>query len=463
MTDASAPDSSADADHAHPAHPGELLSRARPDDSPQGPSEPQSPPDRVAVIGAGLAGLRTAAALRARGFQGHLTVVGAEPTPPYDRPPLSKELLQRTAPVWLADEGYGELDDLADVTLLGHRARRLDAGDHAAAVTITDDRGRARSIAADVVVLACGSTPARRVSGAGVLRLHTAQDAEALRRAIRPGVRLVCAGAGWIGAEVASVAVAAGARVTVVEPLSAPLVRQLGEEVGSRFSAWYSGAGVELRLGEHVRSIARLGTGGAPLFAVRTSADAELTADVVLDATGVRPATGWLAGSLPLTARGALAVDLAGRLPEGPSSVRAVGDCADRHSPRDGTVPGGHWDAALHHPDLLAADLLGQPHPEPADPAPYVFSTQFSHDVTVVGVPRDGLDVVYREDTSGWTALYLEHGSHGPLLRAGVTVDHPRDVGALRRALSATQAPVVDPRRIADAGVPLRRALAPGG
>lgn len=423
------------------------------------------PPRSVVVLGTGLAGLRTAAELREQGFDGELTVVGAEQIDPYDRPPLSKELFTRPEPLWLADEAYGKLSELATTWLRGHEAVGLDADDDGARVRLRPvDPGSAQSgadagerggdtvVEADVVVVATGARPAVRPTWHDALTLHDAEDAVRLRERLTPGSRLAIIGAGWIGAELATVATAAGVAVTVLEAEAGPLAHVLGRQVSELLVPWYDRAGIELRCGALVTA-----TDGGSVALVDGSV---VPADVVVAATGVRPSTSWLKNSLPLTARGALPVDLVGRVRGGPAGVRAVGDVTDRWSPRDGELPGAHWDGALSHPAALVADLLGQ---EPAarftDPAPYVFSTQLGHELTVVGQVPAGGEVVLRGDPAGdegWTALYVDGGGR---LRAGFTVDRPRDVGPLRKALSAPQYPLLDPVAAGDAGVQLRKAL----
>lgn len=419
------------------------------------PSRAPRPPARVVVVGAGLAGLRTAAELRGRGFGGELTVVGAETRPPYDRPPLSKELFTRTEPLWLAGEGYGELPELADVLLTGHRAVALEADDDGARVTVHGPSG-AWELAADVVVVATGADPVRVPGWDGVATLHDPDDAARLRELLGPNTHLAVVGAGWIGAELATVAAEQGARVTVLEGGPVPLGHVLGPEVGRLLLPWYAAHGVELRCGAQV---ARAGAVGVEL-----SDGGRVTADVVVAAVGVRPSTAWLAGAVPLTPRGAVPVDLGGRVRGGPASVRAVGDSADRYSPRDGVVPGAHWDGALNHPAALVADLLGTEDGDLPDPAPYVFSTQLGHELTVVGQVPPGAELVLRGKPGNgpWTALYVTRDPEGaPRLRAGFTVDRPRDVGPLRRALSAPHHPVVDVAAARDPRTQLRRALTP--
>ncbi|WP_246006081.1 NAD(P)/FAD-dependent oxidoreductase [Georgenia muralis] len=414
-------------------------------------------PRSVLVVGAGLAGLRTAAELRAQGFAGHLTVVGAEDRAPYDRPPLSKELFTRTEPLWLTAEGYGDLGELADRVLLGRRARRLEADGPGARVTLAPavpGAGTEETLEADVVVLAVGAAAARPASWDHALTLHGADDAERLRGRLVPGARLVVVGAGWIGAEVAGQAARHGCEVTVVEAAPTPLHRQVGAAAGALTVPWYAAAGVDLRCG---RAVTAVRPDAVVLAGTAREPAEEVTADVVLAATGVRPATAWLAGAVPLTAHGALPVDAAGRVRGGPPSVRAVGDCAEMTTPDFGAVPGGHWDAALSHPAALAAGLLGRP--APPTPVPYVFSTQLGHDLTLVGQPPadDDVEVVVRGDVAaGFTVLYLRAGHR---LAAGLTADRPRDVAALRRLLAAGSHPALDVGRASDPEVPLRRAV----
>lgn len=410
-------------------------------------------PRRIVVVGAGLAGLRTVAELRGQGFDGEITVVSAEHLAPYDRPPLTKELFTRPEPLWLAGEGYGELSALADHVLLGHHATALQAGGDGARLTVTGGSGP-REVDGDVVVLAVGARPIVPPGWQGAVNLHDAADAAYLREHLVPGSRLVVVGGGWIGAELATVAAAREVAVTVVEAGPAPLAQVLGPEVSALLVPWYVEHGVALHTGVPVTEVT--GTGA-------TLADGtELAADVVVAAIGVRPNTEWLGGTLPLTARRAVPVDLAGRVAGGPATVRAVGDCADRTSPRDGVLPGAHWDGALNHPAAVAAGLLGEPAP-PADPAPYVFSTQLGRELTVVGSPPAGAEVMLRGDPSAgpWTALYVQRGPAGVVLHAGFTVDRPRDVGALRKALSAPAHPTIDIEAATDPATPLRKTLTP--
>ncbi|MBO9568130.1 MAG: FAD-dependent oxidoreductase [Cellulomonas iranensis] len=387
-------------------------------DAPAAPS----PVRDVLVVGAGLAGLRTVAALREHGYDGVVRVLGAEGVAPYDRPPLSKHLLDRTSPAWLADDLGHDLHALADEVHLGRAARGLRPLSGGGAAVGTDDG----ELAASCVVLATGAAAVRVAGWDGARTLHTAADADALRTAL--GVsprRLVVVGAGWIGAEVAGVTAAAGHDVTVVEAREAPLAAALGVEVGALTAPWYAAAGVDLRTSAAVASLDAAG--------VRLADGSHLPADVVLVAVGARPATAWLDGALPLR-DGAVPVDEAYRAlgPDGPlPGLLAVGDVAVRRSARHGWVPGGHWDEALHGPDVLVRHLLGLPVGGP-EPVPYVFSTQLGHDLTMFGLPGPGDRTTVLgdpRDGAGWTVLW----SHDDTVTGALVVDRPRDVGAARR------------------------------
>lgn len=462
------------------------------------PSTPGQVPSSVVVVGAGLAGAQTSAALRQHGFEGHLTVLGAEGLPPYDRPPLSKELLKRTEPVWLADDLGIDLAALADDLRLADPATRLEADREQVVVrTASGD-----DVVADAVVLACGSAPLRPAGWDAAMTLHTAGDAERLRAAAVPGTRIVVVGAGWIGAEVAGVAAGAGAQVTVVEAGPVPLERQLGRRVGGLLAPWYDAAGVTLVTGVAVEKVLPGPDGDAPGGGSVVLADGRvLEADLVLAAVGARPASGWLAGSLPLESNGGLRVNRAGRLtglhsPTDPAGrlhldalrrVWAVGDIATREHPVFGPVPGGHWSAALHDPEVTVRALLGLDE-RAAEPehvrerlglapitshAPYVFSQQLGHDLALFGVPSPFDEVVLRGTptaSGGWAALYLENaldrhprrtpeGHRVATVRAVLLVDSPREVGQVRKLMNRGVPLTVGLDRALDPAVKLKDAV----
>lgn len=401
----------------------------------------------VVVVGGGLAGARAAQELRAQGHDGAVTLVGAENALPYDRPPLSKAVLLGRADDTTLDVDWQALD----IGLrLGVRAVGLRPG------RLATDHG---DLEWDGLVLATGAEPRPlpqwggvvpaqlSAPGAGRPGLHllrTAADARRLRAALQPGVRVVVVGAGWIGAEVATAAAAAGCRTTVVEVASAPLATALDPAVGAATVPWYAAAGVELRLGAGVEAMGR-GT------VVLTDAT-ELAADVVVVGIGVQPSTQWLGGALPLDDNGAVAVDE--HLATGLAGVVAAGDCCSWWSRRFGArLHVEHWDDALHAPATAVGTLLGRDVVH--DPVPYFWSEQLGHLVQFAGHVRDGDVRVQRGDPAGahgWSVCWLRGGR----LVAVLAVDRPRDLLQGRRAVAEGRRPDAD--RLGNLQVPLRSA-----
>jgi 3-phenylpropionate/trans-cinnamate dioxygenase ferredoxin reductase subunit len=397
-------------------------------------------PEHVVVAGAGLAGLRTIEELRDRGYAGRVTLVGAEARLPYDRPPLSKKLM------------IGELDDTTlrpDLDALGVQARLAEsavglAGGVLATATAAGDAGRYEF---DALVLATGASPVTLPGGGRQHVLRTLDDALELRARLRPGVTLAIVGAGWIGAELATAALALGCRVTVVEAGAVPLAAAVGPEVGGLTAAWYAAAGVDLRLGQAVDSVQ---PGGLALAGGHF-----LPADVVVTAVGVRPAVSWLAGS-GVELAGGICVD--GQLRSSLPGVFAVGDCAAFQSARYGArLRFEHWDVALHAPEVAAANVLGGA--QTYDPVPYFWSEQFGRMVQYVGYHGGAGQLIWRGDPQGaepagqrhrWAAAWLA----GDRLVALLSVNSPRDMLQGRRVISSG-APV-DPARLADPQIPVR-------
>ena len=372
--------------------------------------------------------------LRAQGHRGGVVLVGAERHRPYDRPPLSKDLLAGRTDDTTLDVDWDALDvDLR----LGVRATGLRPG------TLETDAG---DLEHDGLVLAVGAEPRRLpgVDDAHVHLLRTVDDARRLRAELRPGARVVVVGAGWVGAEVATAAAAAGCRTTVVEAATAPLEGALGAEAGGHTVSWYAAAGVDLRLSS---AVAALGADGVTL------ADGTiLPADVVVVGIGARPSTDWLAGTgLLRTDGGSVAVDE--HLAASPGVV-AVGDCSAWRSRRFGTrLHVEHWDDALQAPAVAAATLLGRDAVH--DPVPYFWSDQLGHVVQFTGYHRGADLVVERGDPTGaegWSLCWLREGR----LVAVLAVDRPRDLLQARRAVAAGASPDLD--RLADPAVPLKSA-----
>jgi 3-phenylpropionate/trans-cinnamate dioxygenase ferredoxin reductase component len=397
-------------------------------------SEPPSPKvlEHVVVVGGGLAGARSAQELRAQGHRGRLTLVGAEAHQPYDRPPLSKELLLGRTDDSTLDVDWPALDvDLR----LGVRATGLRPG------VLETDRGH---VDHDGLVLATGAEP-RPLPGVDAEHVHllrTVEQARRLRAELTPDARVVVVGAGWIGAEVATAAAAAGCRTTVVEAAPAPLAGALGVEVGARTAPWYAAAGVELLVDAAVHAVRPEG--------VELADGTLLPADAVVVGIGARPATDWLAGT-GLVVDGSVAVDE--HLAAAPGVV-AVGDCSAWQSRRFATrLHVEHWDDALQAPTVAAATLLGVDAVH--DPVPYFWSDQLGHVVQFAGYHRGADRVVHRgdpDDPAGWSLCWLA----GERLVAVLAVDRPRDLLQGRRAIAEGRTPGLG--RLADPGVPLKSA-----
>jgi 3-phenylpropionate/trans-cinnamate dioxygenase ferredoxin reductase subunit len=426
--------------------------------------------DRVVVVGGGLAGLRSAEALRARGFEGELTLVGAEPHRPYDRPPLSKAVLMGDADDTTLEADLGALRCR---TLLGHRATglRIAAGAAGGAVETT-----AGELPFDGLVIATGATPIRLPGPGPQHLLRTIDDSRTLRAALRPGRRIAIVGAGWIGAEVATAAARAGCEVTVVEAADAPLATAVGADVGGLTARWYTEAGVDLRLSVKVASVEAgglsladggridvdevvVGIGVRPDIGWLTGSGLELDDGVVVDG-GLRAVAGGRGGSSPLEGQRAVAGGRGGSSPlEGHSARRpeivAVGDCAAWWSARYGRrLRVEHWDNALNAPDVAAAALLGED--LLYDPVPYFWSEQFHRMVQYAGHWPGANRLLMRGDPAGgtWTACWLS----GDRLDAILTVDRPRDLVQARRIMRAKTP--VDPDLLAEPEVAIRDAMA---
>jgi 3-phenylpropionate/trans-cinnamate dioxygenase ferredoxin reductase subunit len=384
--------------------------------------------EHVVVVGGGLAGARAVQELRTQGHTGRVTLVGAEAHRPYDRPPLSKELLAGRT-----DDSTLEVDLSGVDVRLGVTATGLRPG------VVETDTG---DLDHDGLVLATGAH-ARRLPGAegpNVHVLRTVDDARRLRASLQPGARVVVVGAGWVGAEVATAAAAAGCRTTVLEADAAPLAGVLGK-LGALTAPWYAAAGVGLRVGVAVVAVEPDG--------VVLHDGEHLPADAVVVGIGALPATQWLAGS-GLDVDGSVLVDehLAASWP----GVVAAGDCTAWRSRRFGTrLHVEHWDDALHAPTVAVATLLGREAVH--DPVPYFWSEQLGHRVQFAGYHRQADEVVHRGEPGGpdgWSVCWLTEGR----LDAVLAVDRPRDLAQGRRLVAAAAHP--DPNRLADPTVALK-------
>ncbi|WP_370531861.1 NAD(P)/FAD-dependent oxidoreductase [Streptomyces venezuelae] len=386
-----------------------------------------------------MAGVQTAVALREQGFTGPVTLIGAEPHQPYDRPPLSKAVLLGKA----EDSAFDvDFEELGVELRLGLDVTGLRASDH----EIDTEAG---PVAYDTLVVATGAHPIVLPGAEGVPGVHllrTLDDAVRLGPVLERRHDVVVVGAGWIGAEFATAARAAGCAVTVVEAAERPLAGALPAEVTAPMAAWYAESGAELLVHARVATV--------ELGRVVLADGRELPADAVVVGIGALPATRWLAGSgIALDASGAVTADE--RLRTSLPDVYAVGDCASFPSARYGRrLLVHHWDNALQGPRTVAATITGAAS-GPYDPVPYFWSEQFGRFVQYAGHHADADELLWRGDPAdeAWSVLWLRAGVPVALLAVG----RPRDLAQGRR-LVETATPV-DPARAADPSVPLKAAV----
>ncbi|MFG3087031.1 NAD(P)/FAD-dependent oxidoreductase [Streptomyces antibioticus] len=348
---------------------------------------------RVLVVGASMAGLRAAEQLRAAGWTGAITLVGDEPHMPYNRPPLSKEVLAGKAP--FASLAFRPRPAVADAAwLLGRRAVTARLPER----TVVLDDGT--SLSYDGLVVATGMRP-RRLTCPGPLpgrhTVRTLDDAQGLREALtRPGARVVVVGAGFIGCEVAATAVALGVReVTVVDPLPLPMTGPLGPLLGRALLRRHEARGVRFALGTGVAGF----TGEDRVTGVELSDGRVLAADVVVESVGSVANTEWLDGNgLDLT--DGVRTDALLRAGGRPEAV-AVGDVARFPNARYDGVPRRveHWsipgDTAKQAARTLVAHLHGTgEEPAPFAPLPTFWSDQHDFRLQSFGAPSYGADDV---------------------------------------------------------------------
>ena len=332
------------------------------------------------IVGASLAGSRAAEAARRAGFEGSITLVGAEPHQPYDRPPLSKELLA-TGPD-ATDVFFQGADHWASLDVemvLGRPATALDV--EAGTVSVGDD-----AIPYDGLVIATGAD-ARRLPGQpdlpGVHVLRTIDDSHAIETELANQPDVVVIGAGFIGSEMAASARTRNCRVTVLEAMHAPLVRGLGAEMGMACGQLHLDHGTDLRLSVAVDAI----EGGTQVEGVLLAGGSVVPADLVVVGVGVTPATDWLAGSGLVVDNG---VVCDATLAAGPPGVYAAGDCARWPNAWIGpeAVRLEHWTNATEQGMAAGRNVVvGASEATPYSTVPFVWSDQYGSRIQVAGHP----------------------------------------------------------------------------
>lgn len=381
--------------------------------------------EQVAVVGASLAGLRTVEALRREGFAGKITVVGAEPDAPYDRPPLSKNFLTDD---WEDDRLSLRRDPIEELDAdwrLGVRATGLATD----ALRLSLSEGA--DLTADAIVLATGAQARRLPFGRdleGVLALRTLDDAKALREGLSTASRVVIVGAGFIGMEVAASCRKKGLEVAVVEPLPSPLIRGLGPVLGERVARAHREEGVVFHLGVGVEGFG----GEGRVETVRLSNGESLPAEIVVVGVGAAPSTDWLEGAGLEIDNGVLCDAKGAASREG---VFAVGDCARWENALYPDRPRfEHWTSAVEQSGVVAKQIVNGS-ADAHSPVPYVWTDQFDLRIAIAGEIREGdaMEVCLGSvEEDRFLALF----GRGEKLAAAVAFKRPRQLNACRRMIA---------------------------
>lgn len=400
-------------------------------------------PERVVVVGAGQCAAAAAAALRSAGFEGPVVLVGEEPMLPYERPPLSKDYLAGTADASVLTIRTADWYDDHDVEVLtGARVSGVRPGPQV--VELSDGR----ELRCDRLLFATGARPAHLpgVEGERVRHLRTRGDADRLTPHLGPGRRVVIIGAGFIGCEVAAVARARGADVTIVEVLDTPLGGALDADLGQAVAAIHRDHGVDLRTGTRVESVTETADG-----MIVTTDGGRLECDLVLVAVGVVPNV-EVARDAGLTVDDGIVVDeyCETSIP----GIFAAGDVARHFHPLFGrSLRVEHHDNAVRQGAAAARNMLGLR--TVYDDAHWFWSDQYDHSLQSVGLLRDADEVVDRGDLDqrAVTRFHLREGR----LQGLVALDRPRDVLRGRKLVQAGVR--ADPAVLADPDTDLRTLL----
>ena len=401
---------------------------------------------RIVVIGGGAGSAAAVAELRKQGFDGSLTLVSAENTVPYERPPLSKGFLLGTSgQVPVKDAAWYEQASVE--LILGSRATRLDL----AARTVTLSGGAV--LGYDQLLLATGVRPRvlPGLDGDGVCYLRTGEDAATLRDRMTAAGHVAVLGGGFIGCEVAAAAIRLGKRATILEALPTLLHRALGPELGDVVAGIHRDEGVDVRTGQQVLGI-RPRRGGVRI----STAAGDVDADVVVVGVGTVPNT-ELAEQAGLPAGHGIEVDecFATAAP----GIYAIGDVAAQHLPGHGRrVRVEHHDTAIRHGRVAARNMAGQR--EPFADVHWFWSDQYDHTISSAGlIPgSDGPgELVIRGslEQRSFSAFSLD----GDRVRAVISLNRPRDVLDARRLIARNHSATA--AQLCDESLPLKRLAAP--
>lgn len=376
------------------------------------------------IVGANLAGGRAAFALRTEGFTGRVVLIGAEPDPPYERPPLSKEFLRgdfTRERLYIAKPEVYEQQNLE--LRLGVRATSVHTQQRAVELE-TGER-----IPYDKLLLATGASPRKlTVPGSdleGIYELRTIEDAAQIAGELEPERRLCVVGAGFVGAEIAASAKMKGLDVTVIEALPVPLLRALGDEMGGIYADIHRDHGVHLHTNEAIDNF----QGQTRVERVITNAARGIDCDFVVVGVGVEPATG-LAEEAGIDVDNGILVNE--YCETSAADVYACGDVANYFHPLLGhRLRVEHWSNAQNQAVAAAKSMLGVR--EPYVDIPWFWSDQYDLNLQYVGHATTWDEVALRGDVTGrkFTAFYIEGGK----LRAALAVNRHRDIRHARELI----------------------------
>jgi NADPH-dependent 2,4-dienoyl-CoA reductase/sulfur reductase-like enzyme len=396
---------------------------------------------QVVVVGGGVAGTMAAQTLRAEGFDGELTMIGAERHAPYHRPALSKKLL--TGEVHRAGIDMAPQNAFEARVVRGAKARNLDMASRTIEV---DDGGRNLSLNFDGLVIATGASARHWPKGAapeGVMALRTLDDCLAIRSRLGNRTRVVVIGGGFIGTEVAASLRSLGLEVTLLSRSGEVLDAALGEEMGRCWTDLHRRHGVDVRVGVEVDEF----IGDNHVKAVRLSDGSKVKADLVLIGLGVEPATDWLKGS-GIKIDNGVVCDATGAV-EGSTGVVAVGDVARWWHPLyQQHLRIEHWDQASRHGVTAARNLLAGPDgAQEYDAVPYFWSDQYDVKLQLIGVPTGYDRVELIEGSVGDGGFVAAYGKGDQTTAILSTI--PGRVDAYRSAIADGLAFPPPPRRAA--------------
>jgi 3-phenylpropionate/trans-cinnamate dioxygenase ferredoxin reductase subunit len=383
-------------------------------------------PQTFVIVGASLAGGGAAATLREEGFDGRVILIGAEPQPPYERPPLSKEYLRRESSF---EQALSQpLDFYAEngiETRFGVRVTRVDAAEK----VVELDHGE--RVAYDKLLVATGGRnrriPIPGIELGGIYGLRTVADSDRIRAEIVPGRKAVVVGMGFIGSEVAASLRQSGVEVTVVDRNTVPLRRVLGEEVGRVVADVHRDFGTELIFEDRVAAF----EGARRVERVTTQGGRRIECDFAVVGLGTEPVTNLLAGTGAKIDNGVVVDEFCRTNVEG---IYAAGDVANHYHPVfERHIRVEHWQNALKQGPAAARSMLGRE--EPYGEIPWFWSDQYEHNLQYAGFHTEWDELAVRGSTAerSFVAFYRKGGR----VLAAVAINRGRD---LRRSIPLIKA-----------------------